>query len=156
EVARHAAQRTAVLLRNEGNLLPLTDQTSIAVIGPLADSRRDTLGPWVFDYDSTETVTVLQGIRDRAGQSLEAGSAPGVRAAYRTFPSMFDMFGDNEPDHEADFDDEAELARAVDLARAADVAIVVVGEWQNMIGEAASRSSLELPGNLLELIQQVA
>ena len=55
----------------------------------------------------------------------------------------------------SDFDDDAELQRAVDLARGADVAVVVVGEWQNMIGEAASRSSLELPGRQLELLQAV-
>jgi beta-glucosidase len=64
-VARVAAERSAVLLRNEGNLLPLNlDRLkSIAVIGPLADSKRDTLGPWIFDFDLTETVTVLQGIQ---------------------------------------------------------------------------------------------
>ena len=54
-----------------------------------------------------------------------------------------------------DFDDEAERQRAVDLAGGADVAVVVLGEWQNMIGEAASRSSLELPGRQLELLQAV-
>jgi beta-glucosidase len=68
---------------------------------------------------------------------------------------MFDMFGGNSPEDPSDFDDEAELRRAVDLAREADVAVVVVGEWQNMIGEAASRSSLELPGRQLELLQAV-
>ena len=47
------------------------------------------------------------------------------------------------------------MQRAVELARDADVAVVVVGEWQNMIGEAASRSSLELPGRQLELLQAV-
>jgi beta-glucosidase len=62
---------------------------------------------------------------------------------------------DNAPVDPADFDDEAELAAAVDLAAGAEVAIVVVGEWQNMIGEAASRSSLELPGRQLELLQAV-
>jgi beta-glucosidase len=55
----------------------------------------------------------------------------------------------------AGFDEAAEFQRAVDLARAADVAVVVVGEWQNMIGELASRSSLELPGRQLELLQAV-
>ena len=59
---------------------------------------------------------------------------------------MFDMFPGNAPEDPEGFDDEAELERAVELAREADVAVVVVGEWQNMIGEAASRSSLELPG----------
>jgi beta-glucosidase len=155
-VARTAAQRSAVLLRNEGDLLPLTSPSSIAVIGPLADSRRDTIGPWVFDYDLAETVTVLQGIQERAGPGVEVSYAPGIRPAQRTFPSMFDMWGDNAPVDPADFDDAAELERAVTLARDADVAVLVLGEWQNMIGEAASRSGLELPGEQLALLQAVA
>jgi beta-glucosidase len=155
-VARTAAQRSAVLLRNEGDLLPLTSPSSIAVIGPLADSRRDTIGPWVFDYDLAETVTVLGGIQERAGHGVEVSYAPGIRPAQRTFPSMFDMWGDNAPVDPADFDDAAELERAVTLARDADVAVLVLGEWQNMIGEAASRSSLELPGEQLALLQAVA
>ena len=158
EVARTAAERAAVLLRNEGDLLPLDAGAlrSVAVLGPLADSRRDTVGPWVFDFDLDETVTVLEGIRARAGDGVEVRSAPGIRPAQRTFPSMFDMFGGNAPEDPADFDDEAELARAVELARSSDVAVVVVGEWQNMIGEAASTSTLELPGRQLELLQAVA
>ena len=157
EVARIAAERSAVLLRNEGDLLPLDSAGtgSIAVIGPLANSKRDTLGPWCFDYDRDETVTVLEGIRRRAGDE-RVGYAPGIRPAQRLFASMFDMFGDNAPEDPEGFDDEAELARAVEAARAADVAVVVAGEWQNMIGEAASRSSLELPGRQLELLQAVA
>ena len=68
---------------------------------------------------------------------------------------MFDMFAGNVPQDPENFDDEAELRRAVDLASGSEVAVVVVGEWQNMIGEAASRSSLELPGRQLELLQAV-
>jgi beta-glucosidase len=153
--ARTAAQRSAVLLRNEGGLLPLTNPGSIAVIGPLADSRRDILGPWVFDFDLDETVTVLDGIRNRAGAGVQVDYAPGIRLAHRTFPSMFDMFEGNLPVDPPGFDDDAELARAVSLAQASDVAVVVLGEWQNMIGEAASRSSLELPGGQLALLQAV-
>ncbi len=157
DVARIAAERSAVLLRNEGDLLPLVagSLSSIAVIGPLADSKRDTLGPWVFDFDLAETVTVLEGIRAKAGDSLRIDHARGVRVVQRVFPSMFDMFGGNRPEDPEGFDEEAEFQRAIDLARGADVAIVVVGEWQNMIGEAASRSSLELPGRQLELVQAV-
>ena len=155
QVARTAAQRAAVLLRNDGDLLPLTEPSSIAVLGPLADSRRDTIGPWVFDQDLDETVTILQGIRDRAGADVRVDYAPGLPPAYRVFPSMFDMFGGNTPPEPEDFDDKAELERAVSLATDADVAVVVVGEWQNMIGEAASRSSLELPGQQLELLKAV-
>ncbi|GAA4344965.1 beta-glucosidase BglX [Angustibacter luteus] len=157
DVARTAAERSAVLLRNEGDLLPLDISTlgSVAVIGPLADSRRDILGPWVFDFDLDETVTVLDGLRARAGDALRVDYAQGVPVVQREFASMFDMFGRNRPQDPEGFDEEAELRRAVDLAAAADVAVVVVGEWQNMIGEAASRSSLDLPGRQLELLQAV-
>ena len=79
DVARLAAERTAVLLRNEGGLLPLDPATlgTVAVLGPLADSRRDTIGPWVFDYDNDETVTVLAGLRARLGSD-----AGGVQVDY--------------------------------------------------------------------------
>lgn len=155
EVARVAAQRSAVLLRNEGGLLPLKadELRKVAVVGPLADSKRDTLGPWVFDYDLDETVTVLDGLRDRLGDATDVRYAPGVRPAQRLFPSMFDMFPGNTPADPEGFDDDAELQRAVELARASDLAVLVLGEWQQMIGEAASRSSLELPGRQLELLQ---
>jgi beta-glucosidase len=157
EVARVAAERSAVLLRNAGSLLPLDAEelTSVAVVGPLADSRRDTLGPWVFDFDLDETVTVVDGIRRRVGDRVRVDHAPGVPVVQRVFPSMFDMFGGNRPEDPEGFDEDAEFSRAADLARAADVAVVVVGEWQNMIGEAASRSSLDLPGRQLELLQAV-
>ena len=158
ELARVAAKRSAVLLRNEGGLLPLDPGAvkSVAVLGPLADSARDLLGPWCFDFDLTETVTVLQGIRDRVGSGAEVRYAAGIRPARRPTPSIFDMFGHPTPADPDDFDDEAELRRAVELARGSDVAVLVVGEWQNMVGEQASRSSLELPGRQLELVQAVA
>jgi beta-glucosidase len=157
DVARVAAERSAVLLRNAGDLLPLDADAlgSIAVIGPLADSARDTIGPWVFDFDLDETVTVLEGIRTRAGDGVRVDHARGVPVVQREFPSLFDMFGGNTPTDPEGFDEDAEFRHAVDLAREADVAVVVAGEWQNMISEMASRSSLELPGRQLELIQAV-
>lgn len=158
QVAREAAERTAVLLRNEGDLLPLDAGSlgSIAVLGPLAASQRDILGPWSFVFDLDETVTVLDGIREKAGDGVTVEYAPGIRPAFRTFPSMFDMWAGNTPDNPEDFDDEAELQRAVELARSSDVAIIVAGEWQNMIGENASRAGMDLPGRQMELIQAVA
>jgi beta-glucosidase len=156
-VARAAAERSAVLLRNEGDLLPLDagGLGSVAVIGPLAASPRDIIGPWVFDFDLDETVTVLDGIRAHVGDRVRVDYAQGVPVVQRVFPSMFDMFGANRPVDPDGFDEAAEFDRAVTLARESAVAVVVVGEWQNMIGEAASRSSLELPGRQLELLQDV-
>ncbi|WP_375405669.1 beta-glucosidase BglX [uncultured Amnibacterium sp.] len=157
EVAREAARRSAVLLRNEGDLLPLDAGAlgSIAVLGPLADSPRDTIGPWVFDYDLAETVTVVDGIRARVGDAVRVEAVRGIPVVQRTFPSMFDVFGRNAPEDPEGFDADAEFARAVQVATDADVAVVVLGEWQNMIGEGASRSSLELPGRQLDLLQAV-
>lgn len=158
EAARVAAQRAAVLLRNDGDLLPLAPGSlqRVAVVGPLADSRRDILGPWVFDHDLDETVTVFEGLRTRLGASCAVEHAMGVRPVLRPTPSVFDAHGGNQPVVPEDFDDDAEFARAVELAAGADVAVVVVGEWQNLVGEQASRASLELPGRQLELLQAVA
>jgi len=154
DVARKAAEKTLVLLKNDG-LLPLAGQRSIAVIGQLADSRRDILGPWVFDHDADETVTILAGVKARAGEGVSVGYAPGVRPPERVFASMFDDMDHALPVVPPDFDDDAELARAVELAAGAEVALVVVGQAQNMIGEKASTSTLELPGRQLELLQKV-
>lgn len=153
-VAREAAEAAAVLLRNDGGLLPLDAGrlSNVAVIGPYADSKRDTLGPWVFDFDLDETVTVLEGIRTMLGDRATATHAPGVPRVIRTYPSLFDMF---EPPAPPAGDPEAMIAEAVRAAEAADVAIVVLGENQEMIGENASRSSLELPGEQQRLLESV-
>ncbi len=161
EVARTAAQRSAVLLKNdppapgERPLLPLDDRAagSIAVLGPLADDPRTTLGPWCFDFHLDETVTVLAGLTARASGTVSF--APGVRPVQRATASIFDRFPGNQPADPEGFDDEAELERAVELARGADAAVVVVGEWQNQVGEQASRATLDLPGRQLELLQRV-
>ncbi|HST67060.1 MAG TPA: glycoside hydrolase family 3 C-terminal domain-containing protein, partial [Mycobacteriales bacterium] len=90
-----------------------------------------------------------------SGDRVRVDYARGIAVGQRTFPSMFDMFGGNAPSDPEGFDAEAEFSRAVEVAAAADIAVVVAGEWQNMIGEAASRSSLELPGAQLDLIKAV-
>ena len=157
EVARVAAERSAVLLRNEGDLLPLDVETltSVAVIGPLADSRRDTLGPWVFDFDLDETVTVFDGIRRKVGNRVQVDFAAGIRVAQRVFPRCSTCSAATGPKTRRASTRRPSSAAPSTWPADADVAVVVAGEWQNMIGEAASRSSLELPGRQLELLQAV-
>ncbi len=155
EAARKSAERTAVLLKNDGAALPLAAPGSIAVIGQLADSQRDTLGPWVFDYDATETVTILAGIRSRVGDAVQVTYQAGVGIPERVHPSMFDNM-DSVVEHTADdHDDEAGLAAAVAAAREAEVAVVVIGQRQNQIGEKASNDTLDLPGRQLEQLQAI-
>lgn len=157
EAARVAAQRTAVLLRNEGNLLPLhkSGYANIAVIGPLADSQQDTLGPWVFQYDLKETVTVLSGLRNKLGTQTNLNYAPGVQIS-RKFPSFFDKILHLKPEEPWSSDKaKQEMSKAGDLANSSDLTILVLGEAQNMIGEAASRESLDLPGQQEQLLEAV-
>jgi beta-glucosidase len=154
-VSRTAAERTAVLLRNEGHLLPLdiSKLKSIAVIGPMADSARDTLGPWVFDHDIAETITVLAGIKARAGKNVRVNYSPGVTMPARLHASIFDSNPATAAKHEEV--GAGELTHAIALAKEADVTVLVLGEKQNMIGEQASRSSLDLPGRQQELLDAV-
>jgi beta-glucosidase len=156
-LAREAAERSFVLLRNEYDTLPLNYDTlrSIAIIGPLADSSRDTLGPWVFDHDLSETITVLAGIQTKAGNRVRVDYSPGVSMIARHNPSFFDDLPGFDVAERVQVDDDAEIARAVELARACECAVLVLGEAQNMIGEAASRSSLDLPGRQQELLEAV-
>jgi beta-glucosidase len=155
--ARVAAERSFVLLRNENEILPLSADTlgSIAVIGPLADSARDTLGPWIFDHDLAETVTVLAGIRAKLGNAARVDYSPGVSMIARLNPSFFDALPGFDVAARVEVDDDAEIARAVSLAEASDYAVLVLGEAQNMIGEAASSSSLDLPARQQELLEAV-
>ncbi|MFT3971170.1 MAG: glycoside hydrolase family 3 N-terminal domain-containing protein [Micropruina sp.] len=154
DVARIAAERAAVLLKNVGNALPLAAEVdSIAVIGQLADSPRDALGPWAFDYDTDETSTILDGIRARA--TGEVTFVPGAGIPERLYPSMFDNMDSVVARTALDHDDDAEISLAVELASISDVAVVVVGERQNQIGEKASNDTLELPGRQLEQLQRI-
>ncbi|MFK4762387.1 glycoside hydrolase family 3 N-terminal domain-containing protein [Microbacterium sp. ZW T5_45] len=157
EAARVAAERSMVLLKNTDGALPLSAGLgSVVVVGQLADSRRDTLGPWVFDHDTAETVTILDGLRARIGATAEVIYEPGASIPERLHPSPFDRmepFVESTPD---DYDDDDAIDRAVAAASNADVAIVVVGQRQNQIGEKASISTLDLPGRLQEQLERIA
>jgi beta-glucosidase len=153
--ARTAAARSAVLLRNEGQLLPLdkTKLTSIGVIGPLADSRVDTTGSWAFANDPAETVTVLEGIRRSVSSGVRVEYARGGEIR-RTIRGPFDWGPQLAPATAAQID--GEIQQAVELARRSDVAVLALGELQNMSGEAASRATLDLPGRQEQLLEAVA
>ena len=135
-LARRAARESIVLLKNEGGLLPLAPAVpAIAVIGPLADNRLDPLGPWHTDGRPEDVVTVLQGIKSRVSS--------GTQVLYAQGAGIEDT-------------STAGFADAVAAARGAKVAILVLGERHDMSGEAASRSSLGLPGVQQQLLEAVA
>lgn len=154
QYAREAARRTMVLLRNEGATLPLRkDLATIAVVGPVADSKEDTEGSWMVLGHVPAAVTVLEGIRSKVGPGTRVtyASGPDIR---REVPSFFEMFrpGPKKPPQTPE-DAERAFAEAVETARGADVVVAVLGERGDMSGEGASRSSLDLPGRQDELLK---
>jgi beta-glucosidase len=152
--ARQAATRTAVLLRNEGNLLPLSTQyKSIALIGSLADSKPDIMGSWSLAAHPADSVTVLEGMQRRFGPSVQINYTKGVEIQ-REQPSIFDpQFSSPQPTLKTAAERDAEFHHAIDLIRQSDVAVLVLGELQSMSGERASRSSLGLPGKQEQLLE---
>ena len=153
QAAREVATRTAVLLRNEGQLLPLERaNVHIALIGPLADSKADILGSWSLAGHPADSVTVLEGMRERFGADSVTYTT-GVEIE-REQPSIFDaQFSSPKPKMTTDAERTAEFQHAIDLIRSADVAVLVLGELQSMSGERASRQSLDLPGRQEELLE---
>jgi beta-glucosidase len=136
EAARDMARRSMVLLKNESRLLPLGEDTrSIALIGPLADSKADMIGSWAAAGDRTEKpVTLLEGLRARVGESTVIRYARGA-------------------DYELGTPDTSGFDEALAAARASDVIVAAMGEKADMTGEAASRTSLDLPGSQQELLR---
>jgi len=105
--------------------------------------------------DIDQTTTIVAGLKNKLGGATQIDFAPGVQIN-RAFPSVFDMLLKEKhapvwPETQA----ADEFRKAVETARNADLAIMVLGENQDMSGEQASRSSLELPGRQLELLQAV-
>jgi beta-glucosidase len=155
EAARTAADRTAVLLRNEGGLLPLDKNVkSIAVIGPLTDTKPDIMGSWSLAGHPADAVTVIEGMRKRfAASTTKVLWAKGVEIE-RGQESIFDdQFPSPKPLLTTDAQRETEFNHAIDLVKQADVAVLVLGEAQTMSGERASRSSLTLPGKQQQLLE---
>jgi beta-glucosidase len=140
--ARNAASRSMVLLKNEGGILPFDPAKKTAVIGPLAQNQHDMLGPWWGAGRDTDAVTVFDGIDE---QSPGATYAEGCKLSNAEPPTTDpEGCGSN-----------AGFAEAVAVAQAADQVVLALGETREMSGEAAARSTLDLPGRQEELIQAV-
>ena len=137
EVAKQAAIKSCVLLKNQHNLLPLSIDTiaKIAVIGPLADDGYEQLGTWIFDGDAQHSVTCWQALNEAVGSKIELSFASGLD---NTRSSDMSGFG-----------------QAVEHAKSADVALLVLGEESILSGEAHCRADIDLPGKQMDLIHAI-
>jgi beta-glucosidase len=155
KAARTAAERSVVLLRNEGGLLPLPKTTKrIAVIGPLGNSKGDMNGPWSLTAEEEDTVSVFEGLRAKLPDA-EVKYASGVQIA-KDFPSSFDgLFGPKIETPWSSAEADRQKKNALELASSSDVVIMALGELSAMDFEYSSRSSLSLPGKQQELLEEV-
>lgn len=148
-VALQASRESIVLLKNTDNTLPLNIDKikKIAVCGPNADEEGYALthyGPL-----AVEVTTVLEGIREKAQGKAEVLYTKGCNLVDAHWPESEIMEYPLTPDEQTEID------RAAANARQADVAVVVLGGGQRTCGENKSRTSLELPGHQLKLLQAV-
>src|ERR1700733_10285453 len=126
---------------------------SIAVVGPLADSKPDTMGSWSLAGHPEEAIIVQEGLLKKLGSRVTINYAKGVEID-RVQPSIFDeQFPSPKPVLKTQQERDAEFQHAVDQVKKSDVAVLVLGETQNMSGERASRSTLSLPGRQQELLE---
>jgi beta-glucosidase len=155
QAARTAAARSAVLLRNEGGLLPLAKTVKrVAVIGPLGNSKGDLNGPWSLTAKAEDTVSVFEGIRAKL-PNAQVEFAEGVQIA-KEFPSSFEGFIGPKIEKPWSADEaNREMQGALKLAGNSDVVIMTLGELSGMDFEYASRSSLTLPGKQQQLLEKI-
>ncbi|MCE7865064.1 MAG: beta-glucosidase BglX [Bacteroidetes bacterium CHB5] len=150
--ARKAATESFVLLKNEGNILPLKKSGTIAVIGPMANTRENMTGTWSVAARFSESISVMDGITKAAGSAAKIVYARGSNlhedAAIEERATLFGK-SLNRDKRTA----EEMRSEAVRLARSADVIVAVIGEAAEMTGEASSVTNLELPQTQRELLK---
>ena len=135
-LAREAGRKAIVLLKNDGDLLPLPKSgQKIALIGPFASGQHDLVGPWCVYGDDAKAVDLAAGIR---GALLDKGSLVTAQGS-----------GVEEPLAGG-------IDQAVAAARQADIVILAIGEGQNMSGEAQSRTEIVIPEPQQALAEAVA
>ena len=160
---RKLASRSMVLLRNENRALPLSKSLKkVAVIGPLADSKQEIEGGWTVEGlfspggGKSHPVTVLAGIKSKLGPNAQVTLVDGPMPA-RLYPGFMDAFSGRKPAPPPTSEEIADwIAKAKAAAAEADVVIAVMGETASMSGEAASRSTLDLPGFQEQMLEAVA
>ncbi|MCD8079932.1 MAG: beta-glucosidase BglX, partial [Bacteroides sp.] len=153
-VARRTAAESFVLLKNEGDILPLTGPKTIAVVGPLADTRSNMPGTWSVAANLETPATVVEGIQAVAGDQVKVLYAKGSNlTSDPVLEANATIFGRSlNRDHRT----EEELrAEALAIAAQADVIVAAVGESSEMSGESSSRVDIGIPDVQQRLLQEL-
>ncbi|MEQ9167216.1 MAG: beta-glucosidase BglX [Fulvivirga sp.] len=152
--ARTIAAESLVLLKNENNVLPLKENGTIALIGPLSDNVENMPGTWSVSTDVKQSISLLHGIKEVAGDKVKVLTAKGANilddADYEARVSVFgkDTYRDDRSEEEM-------TAEALAIAKKADVIVAAMGEASEMSGESSSRSNIDLPAVQQRLLKQL-
>lgn len=152
KAGREIAAKSFVLLKNNNQLLPLKRTGSIALVGPLADSRRNMLGTWSVAGDHSKSVTVIEGMKSVAGAGVNIQYAKGCNLSDDTvFAKKVNVFGEeiNRDPRSA----EEMIREAVEISTKSDVIVAVMGEAADMTGEASSMANIDLPESQKDLLK---
>jgi len=151
--SREAAEHSCVLLKNANQLLPLQKTGTIALVGPLADSKRNMLGTWVVAGDWQQSVSVLDGIKNIAGSNVNVLYAKGANISDDSMLiKRTNVFAPDEIEIDKRSPEEM-INEAVDAATKSDVIVAVVGEAADMTGEASSRADISIPESQENLLK---
>ena len=140
------AKKSIVLLKNEGNILPLKKKgQKIALIGPLADDKNSPLGNWRIAAENNSAVSVLEGMELYSGNEIVFSQ--GVKLV-NSIPAFHEEVQINTTD-------KCGFKAAKKAAKKADVVVMVLGEYGFQSGEGRSRTKLDLPGFQQELLEEI-
>jgi beta-glucosidase len=150
--ARHIAADCFVLLKNQGNTLPLKKAGTIALVGPLADNKENMTGTWSVAADFSKSVSLLQGLKDAVGDGVKITYAQGSNLdADSLFEGRAGIFG--KPLHHDPRPADVLIQEAVNAASQADVIVAALGESAEMSGESSSRSMIGIPQAQEDLVK---
>jgi len=152
KVAREIASQTFVLLKNEGNVLPLKKEGKIALVGPLADNNENMTGTWSVAARIEESISLREGLQNALGDRAEIVYARGANVvADPELEDRISIFGKDT--HRDDRPAADMIQEALEISKDADVIIAAMGEAAEMSGEASSMTNIELPENQRDLLK---
>lgn len=152
KAARETAAQSFVLLKNQGQILPLKKTGTVALIGPLANTGSNMPGTWSVNSDLKNTISLLEGLKANAGADLKILHSMGANLLtdpeYQKRATMFgrDIPRDNRSEEEM-------INEAVATAKKSDVVVAALGESSEMSGESSSRTNLDIPEPQKRLLQ---
>lgn len=151
-IAREIAAQSFVLLKNDGNVLPLQKKGTIALVGPMADNRENMTGTWSVAANFEKSVSLKDGLEKALGEKARIIHARGANVVEDPeLEFRVSIFG--KPTYRDERPEAVMIQEAVAAARNADVIIAAMGEAAEMSGEASSRTDIELPANQRRLLQ---